>query len=272
MKHGIYTTILTIAGSDPSGGAGIQADIRTASLFGLYPLSVITALTSQNTLGVREVFPVDTEIVHSQLSTILSDVSPDAVKIGMLPSAETVESVAETIHEFQLGRIVADPVLHATSGASLSGSRLANTADAMKNLLFPKADVVTPNIPEAEIFLGHRINDINDAMDACVEFAEAFHCKSVLLKGGHLYDNGCCTDIFFDSFSGTLMQMPHSLISTTNLHGTGCVLSSSIASLLALDKPLHQAVAVAGRFLNNAIKAGKDFSLGKGNGPVYLLP
>lgn len=271
MKQGHYTSMLTIAGSDPSGGAGIQADIRTASLLNVYPLSVVTALTAQSTMGVDLVDAVKPETLSAQLNTLLDDIKPDSVKTGMLPSEKAVEIVAETIHKYGLEKVVVDPVLKATSGASLSGKNSSRTVSAMKDILFPLADIVTPNIPEAELLLGHSIRDVNEAMDACVEFTEKFKCRSVLLKGGHRPSGRCCTDIFFDSKTQNLIQYPHSVVESSNLHGTGCVLSSSISSYLALGKSLPQAVAFAGQFLNQAISKGKEIRLGKGNGPVYLF-
>ena len=271
MKSDRYTTMLTIAGSDPSGGAGIQADIRTASLLGVHPLSTVTALTFQNTCGVSGYYPTDIRTLVAQIGTILSDIRPDAVKTGMIPSYLHAEAIGKAVKEHRLTNLVVDPVLSATSGGSISGDSL-HTMEAIKEYLLPLAEIVTPNIPEAELFLGHKIQNIEDAMGACVEFAERFSCNSVLLKGGHLPMYGTCTDIFFRCDTQELIQFPHSFIPSGNLHGTGCVLSSAIASFLASGKTPAQAVAFAGKFLHDAIYNGKDRKLGHGNGPLFLFP
>lgn len=249
---------LSIAGSDPSGGAGIQADIKAMTMNGVYAMSVITALTAQNTTGVFGILESTTEILKLQIEAVLKDIVPDAVKIGMIPSVELINVIADALKFFEAKNIVLDPVMISTSG-----SRLINT-DAVSVLtekLFPLATVVTPNIPEAEVISGMKINDDKDIKRIAKYIADKFGC-SVLLKGGHgvnaandlLYSDGK-----FHWFNGNRIDNP-------NTHGTGCTLSSAIAANLAKGFGLSESVKKAKEYISGALSAGLD--LGTGSGPL----
>ena len=266
MTAASYHTMLTIAGSDPSGGAGIQADIKTASALGVYAMSVITAVTAQNTCGVTGFEAVSLPMLRSQLTAVLSDIRPGAVKIGMIPSAAHVRVIAEAIGEYDLKHVVLDPVLVATSGDALSEG---DTVQTLLHSLAPHAEIITPNIPEAEALTSIKITDLHSCIgcaDGLLGFSGA---KSVLLKGGHGADPGEIIDIFIDADHKSLLT--HRRIDTPNTHGTGCTLSSAIASLLALGYDRHAAVVRGVEWLGAAIEAGANKSIGHGQGPVNHL-
>lgn len=251
-------TVLTIAGSDCSGGAGIQADIKTITAHKHYAMSAITALTAQNTTGVYDVFESTPAFVENQLDCIFKDIFPDAIKIGMVSNKEIILSIAKKLKEYNAKNIVVDPVMVATSGSSLMKD---GTVETLQNELFPLATVITPNIPEAEVLCGFEINDTTD-MEKAVEKISMENKCAVLLKGGHLTnsaDDLLCVNGEKKWFKGERFQ-------TDNTHGTGCTLSSAIASNLASGFSLEESVKNGKAYITGALKANLD--LGKGNGPV----
>jgi hydroxymethylpyrimidine/phosphomethylpyrimidine kinase len=255
--------VLSIAGSDCSGGAGIQADIKTCSEFGVYCMTVITAVTAQNPAGVARVDYVGADMLRSQLECIASSLRPDAIKTGMLPCAEGVEIVADFIERNKWENVVVDPVLKATSGGSLSGNSQP-TAEAAKRLLFPLATVVTPNIPELYSLSGLKNNVGTD--EAAREFMSRHQINAVLVKGGHS-DGDECTDSLYYS-NGTESSFSAIRIDSDHTHGTGCTLSSAIACGLASGKSLDESVALAKRFITGAIRRGLSYRLFPANGPL----
>ena len=251
-------TFLTIAGSDPSGGAGIGADIKTASAFGVYGMSVITAVTVQNTLGVSGVYELAPQAVREQLEAVFSDIFPDCVKIGMCVNAGIISEIADQLDKYNPKNVVLDTILISSSGRKLISD---DAASIMAQTLFPRSDIITPNCPEAEYLTGIKISAETDMENAAKSLYEKYGC-GVLLKGGHL--NGC--DILYD---GTAHFYPHVLINNKNTHGTGCTLSSALACSLACGKTPEQAAAEAIEYVTGAIADGMD--LGKGNGPLNHL-
>jgi len=252
-------TVLTVAGSDSGGGAGIQADLKTITLLGSYGASVITALTAQNTRGVSGIHGVPPEFVEEQLTAVLSDIPVSVVKTGMLYSSPVIEVVSAKLREFGRRIVVVDPVMIATGGASLiDGSAMS----AMRNRLFPLTYLLTPNIPEAEKLTGLTIAD-EAAMEEAARQIHRLGVRNVLVKGGHLPE-GTSVDILFDGRTFTRFHAPRVL--SRNTHGTGCTLASAIASFLAQGEPLHLAVARAKEFVTSAIRLATP--LGKGHGPV----
>lgn len=262
MKH--YNKVLTIAGSDSGGGAGIQADIKTISACGCYAACAITAVTVQNTLGVNAVSAVPTDIIEGQIEAVLSDIGADAVKIGMLHSSEVVRAVRKMLDRFHAENVVLDPVMVSTSGHRLIEEEAI--ASLIADLL-PRARVITPNIPEAEILLGGEKLECQKALpDAARKLAD--RCgASVLLKAGHLTEEKL-VDIFYDAEDGKLYELPSARIHTKNTHGTGCTLSSAFASMLAGGMALPEAAAAAKDYINGAIIAGAEYEIGHGFGPV----
>jgi hydroxymethylpyrimidine/phosphomethylpyrimidine kinase len=259
-----YKTALTIAGSDSSGGAGIQADIKTFSSLGCYAMSVITALTAQNTTGVRAIHAVPPEFAAEQLEAIFTDIPPDSVKIGMLYSAELIETVARMLTKHRARNIVLDPVMAAQSGDSLLKEE---AVEALKTHLMPMASVITPNLPEAEILLGSHITNIAGMEKAAGDLAQ-FGSESILVKGGHL-EGDESTDILFIPSRNRLVHIRGVRVKTRNNHGTGCTLSSAISSFLAHGLPLEEAVLKAKDYLTSAMEAGAAYEIGKGHGPVH---
>lgn len=253
---------LTIAGSDSSGGAGIQADIKTMSALGVYAESVVTALTAQNTLGVSGVVATEPEFIRQQMDAVFEDIRPDAVKIGMLPTAGAVHAVAEGLRAWDAPIAVVDPVMVATSGAALA----EGGAVAALNELLPLAHVATPNIPEAEVLSGMRIESRQGMLQAAHAILDSKGCAAVLVKGGHLA--GTASDVLVQR-SGAETWFESERIETKNTHGTGCTLSSAIAAYLAKGEELQNAVRLAKRYLTRAIK--QNPGLGKGHGPVNHL-
>lgn len=251
-------TALTIAGSDSSGGAGIQADLKTMCCLGVYGMSAVTALTAQNTTGVADIFEVSPEFLQKQLDCVFSDIYPDAVKTGMLSDERLISVIAETLKKYNAGNIVVDPVMVATSGSRLIKQEAVNS---LSELLFPIADLITPNIPEAEILGDMKILSKADMELVSRKISEKYGC-SVLCKGGHSVEDS--NDVLFHN--GNIIWYEGIKIDNPNTHGTGCTLSSAIASFLALGKGLESSVALAKEYLSGAIKAGLD--LGKGSGPL----
>ena len=265
MKH--YTTVLTIAGSDSGGGAGIQADIKTISALGCYATTAITAITVQNTVGVEAVHPVPVDFVKGQIEAVLSDIGADAVKIGMLQSAEIVQAVAEMLRKYKVGNVVLDPVMVSTSGHRLIEEE---AIDTLRRELIPLARVITPNIPEAEILLGGEEIRSQASLPEMATRLSASCGVSVLLKAGHLSEDEL-TDILYDKETDKLLQLTSKRIRTRNTHGTGCTMSSALAASLAKGETLQQAASSAKTFISNAIIAGADYEIGHGHGPVQFL-
>lgn len=257
-----YKAVLSIAGSDSGGGAGIQADIKSISANGAYAATVITATTAQNTQGVADIYGLPISHIKAQLEAVLSDIEFGAVKIGMLHSSEVIEVVASTLKAYDIKKIVLDPVMVATSGDKLIGNE---AIDTLKEFL-PHTYLITPNIPEAELLIGHQI-DLLNMQSSVQEIAEKFSV-SVLLKGGHLEAKDIMTDMLYIKESTKLVIINNKTVNTKNTHGTGCSLSSSIATYLALGLELEEAVVKSCTYLNEAIESGKDKVLGKGNGPI----
>lgn len=250
--------LLTVAGSDPSGGAGIQADLKTFAAHGVYGMSVITALTAQNTTGVYGIADIDPAFVAMQIDCVFNDIRPDAVKIGMVSRADTIEAIAERLHAHRTAHIVIDPVMVATSGSRL----LAPEAmDMLVSRLLPMAEVITPNIPEAEVLWGHPITSPADMEAAAGEIAERIG-TAVLLKGGH--DISTANDLLYSRHA--LRWIEGHRINNSNTHGTGCTLSSAIACRLGMGQPLEQSVRHAKAYVTGALRAMLD--LGQGSGPL----
>lgn len=259
-------TALTIAGSDCSGGAGIQADIKTMTANGVYAMSVITALTAQNTLGVQGIFEVTPEFVGAQLDAIFEDIRPDAVKIGMVSSVSIIDIIVEKLKQYKVKTVVVDPVMVATSGSKLIKD---DAVEALKTKLFPLATVITPNIPEAEVLSGMQITSEDDMENAARHIAQAHGC-AVLCKGGHLTDQasaGAAND--FLHHSQVSMWFHGQRIAHDNTHGTGCTLSSAITASLAKGHDLETAIRMAKVYIEGALSAG--LNLGHGNGPVHHM-
>jgi len=251
-------TVLTIAGSDSSGGAGIQADLKTFTAFGVFGMSVITALTAQNTLGVQGIYDIPEGFIKKQLDSIFTDMGASAVKIGMLSSIKTIHTVAEKMREYEVRNIILDPVMVAKSGDLLLEK---NAVDALTVELFPLALIVTPNLPEAKVLTGIEVTDVT-TMETAAEHILRLGPQNVLIKGGHL--SGKAVDVFFDGKKFTRFESAH--IETQNTHGTGCTLSSAIAAGIALGKPLIEAVSNAKEYITEAIRY--SLSIGKGYGPL----
>ena len=250
--------VLTIAGSDSGGGAGIQADLKTFSAFGVYGMSVITAVTAQNTLRVNGITGIPPKFVGLQFESVLADIGADGVKTGMLYTPEIVQIVAHKIHKSRIPHVVVDPVLVAKDGSSLLERR---AIDVLKHDLFPLATVVTPNIPEAELFADMPIQSLDDMKEAAQIMVNR-GCRAVLIKGGHL--EGQAVDILFDGDVFSSWTSPR--IETRNTHGTGCTLSAGIVANLVQGKSLKQAVGISKMFVTKAIQ--NALSLGKGQGPL----
>ena len=258
-----YATVLTIAGSDSGGGAGIQADIKAISATGGYAASAITAITVQNTLGVQQVFPVPTDILSAEIDAVLSDIGADAVKIGMLHSGEVVSVVADQLQRFAIKNIVLDPVMVSTSGHRL----IEDTAiDSLKQLLIPLARVITPNIPEAEVLLGEKITSQKELPDAARRLSRNGSI-SVMMKAGHLQDD-YLVDYFYNAETDCVTPLCSKRILTPNTHGTGCTLSSAMASFLAQGLSLDDAAKAAKEYISAAIESGAEYEIGHGHGPV----
>lgn len=251
-------TALTIAGSDSSGGAGIQADIKTMTVNGVFAMSAITALTAQNTTGVFDILEVPPRFLEEQIDAVFTDIYPDAVKIGMVSSAELIGVIAKKLKEYKAEKVVVDPVMVATSGARLLKD---DAVDALCNQLLPLAELVTPNIPEAEILSGIKINCGKDMENASEIIGRKYGC-SVLCKGGHSINDA--NDYLWHRGGGSWLEGKR--INNPNTHGTGCTLSSAIAANLAKGQPIELAVKNAKAYLSGALADMLD--LGKGSGPM----
>lgn len=251
-------TCLTIAGSDSSGGAGIQADLKTMTVNGVYAMSVITALTAQNTQGVTGILDVSPEFITEQMDAVFTDIYPDAIKIGMVSSPEIVEAIAASLEKYKAKNIVLDPVMVATSGAKLLKEE---AMDSLINRLIPLADVITPNIPEGEILAGMKITNEDQMIKAAEKIGKKYDC-AVLLKGGHRVNDA--NDLLYRD--GEFKWFRSERIDNPNTHGTGCTLSSAIGANLAKGYDIDQAIEMAKDYLTGALRAGLD--LGKGSGPL----
>lgn len=262
MARAATAAALTIAGSDSGGGAGIQADLKAFSARGVYGASAITAVTAQNTRAVTAIYPLPPGMIRAQIDAVLSDISIQAVKIGMLGTADATRAVAEALQGFT-GKVVLDPVMIAKSGDALLSD---DAVSALVQLLLPQADLLTPNLPEAARLLG--TGEARNAAEAVAQGRSICErgAKAVLMKGGHAHGPDC-EDILVTPGSITVFSAPR--IATRNTHGTGCTLSSAIAAELAKGKPLDEAVGTAHRWLHGAIVAADRLNIGAGHGPVH---
>ncbi len=251
-------TALSIAGSDSSGGAGIQADIKTMTANGVYAMTAITALTAQNTTGVTGIMEVTPEFLAQQLDSIFTDIRPDAVKIGMVSSSALIETIAEKLKEYKAENIVVDPVMVATSGSKLISD---DAIETLKTYLLPISSVLTPNIPEAEVLSGMKVETEEDMILAAKKISETYHC-AVLCKGGHQLNDA--NDLLYRE--GEYKWFYGKRINNSNTHGTGCTLSSAIASNLAKGYDMDESVKRAKDYISGALAAMLD--LGKGSGPM----
>jgi hydroxymethylpyrimidine/phosphomethylpyrimidine kinase len=266
--------VLTIAGSDSGGGAGLQADLKVFTALGAYGMSVITAITAQNTLGVTRIQDIDLDVIEAQIDAVILDIGVDVVKIGMLASPQIVQTVAKALRRHGVQRIVLDPVLRATSGASLGGD---DTAQAMIAELFPMATLITPNMEEASLLLGRDITAPGDFKMAAQELLE-MGPQAVLIKGGHLdATHTQITDFLMwktleDDLEVTqAKEFKHYRVNTLNTHGTGCSLASAIATYLADGHDLSHAVAKAISYVEAGLEAGRFLSIGEGPGPLWHM-
>ncbi len=251
-------TALTIAGSDSSGGAGIQADIKTMTMHGVYAMSVITALTAQNTMGVKGILEVTPEFLDLQLEAVFSDIMPDAVKLGMVSSIPLIEKIAEKLRKYEIEAVVVDPVMVSTSGSRLLSE---DAIDTLREELLPLAAVITPNIPETEVLAHMPVHSAKDMETAAVQIFDRYRC-AVLCKGGH--GKSDANDLLVTE--GGMTWFEGRRIDTGNTHGTGCTLSSAIAANLAKGRTLEVAVRGAKEYISAALEDGLD--LGHGSGPL----
>lgn len=259
-----YKRALTIAGSDPSGGAGIQADLKTFSACGCYGMTVITAVVDENTIGVTDVHPIPVPFVSGQIKSVLDDIGADAIKIGMLHSSELIRAVKETLLKYNVSNIVLDPVMVATSGDKLLQDEAIET---LKNELIPYVRVITPNIPEAEILIGQKITNQYD-LPLIVKDLSFNRSVSVLLKAGHLTEDNL-VDVFYNAETDEVIELSSERIQTRNTHGTGCTFSSAVASFLAHGLSLNDSIRRAKEYMAKAIIVGAEYEIGKGHGPVH---
>lgn len=262
--------ILSIAGSDSGGGAGIQADLKTMTALGCHAMTAITAITAQNTLGVTAIQPIDLSVVRAQIDAVFSDIGVDSVKVGMLANAEIVHAVSESMQKWKPQYLVVDPVLRATSGADLGGD---GVVDSMVDELFPLATLITPNLFEASAILGRSITKANQLVDAGKDMI-AKGVKAVLLKGGHLEDDLAeLVDVlvYQDKQEIKVREYCHPRIETKNTHGTGCTLSSAIASYLAQGFELEDSVGKGIDYVQAGLRGASSLKLGAGHGPLWHM-
>lgn len=251
--------VLSIAGSDPSGGAGIQADIKTITAHKHYAMAVIVSLTAQNTTAVSGVLNCSPEFVEAQIDSVLSDITPDAIKLGMLSNADIMRSVAKMLKKYNCTNIILDPVMVATTGGRLMDE---SALEVYTKELFNLASVVTPNLPEASALSGMEIKNMDDMKAAAIKISN-YGCKSVLIKGGHLQEDAA-VDLLYEN--GEFSQFCVPKVDTNNTHGTGCTLSSAIACNIASGLSINQSVKHAKEYVTNALKSG--LVIGHGNGPI----
>lgn len=257
-----YPVILSIAGSDCSGGAGIQADIKTISALGSYAASVVTAVTVQNTLGVQAVHILPAEIVRGQIEAVMDDLMPDALKIGMIADPSVVRVIADCLLKYRPRHVVYDPVMVSTSGRKLMDEVAIH---AIKEQLFPLVSLITPNLDEVEVLTAHKPSTVEEMQQAARQLSQRYG-TSVLVKGGHLSGE----EMIDVLHSGTETYLyKEKKIESAHLHGTGCTLSSAIATHLAQGFPMNEAVAKSKHYVTLAIEAGKELEIGQGNGPLW---
>ena len=257
--------VLSVAGSDSSGGAGIQADIKAISALGGYAATAITAITVQNTLGVQAVHPVAAELVGQQMQAVMEDLQPDAIKIGMTGNVEIIYEIVRILRRYSPRKVVFDPVMVSTSGHSLMTDE---ALEAIRTKLIPKVTLVTPNLHETEVLLQQPVQTIDEMEDAACRLFEKYHC-AFLIKGGHLTGHEMC-DVLYDGKELNIFGGRR--IHSANLHGTGCTLSSAIATFLAQGSSLYEAVEQAKEYICCDIEAGKNLRIGQGNGPLWHFP
>ncbi|WP_318309242.1 bifunctional hydroxymethylpyrimidine kinase/phosphomethylpyrimidine kinase [Flagellimonas crocea] len=262
MKAYTYPSVLAIAGFDGSGGAGIQADIKTISALGCYATTVLTALPVQNTQGVRKIYPIPVEAVGHQIEAIMDDIRPAAIKIGMVHTPQLVATISRTLGKYRKVPIVFDPVMVATSGHRLIEEA---TIDALVEQLLPIATIITPNMDEAALLAKMEVRTLEE-MRIAGERIKDMGCNSILMKGGH-QETAKITSLFFDRHEGCF-PFETTKIKTNNIHGSGCTLSSAIASYLAQGETLYNAVASGQSYVHDAIDSGKNVRTGRGNGPL----
>lgn len=261
-----HPVILSIAGSDCSGGAGIQADIKTISALGGYAATAITAVTVQNTLGVSNVLAMSPEIVHEQIVAVMEDLQPMTIKIGMVNDIRIVRVIAECLQKYAPEYVVYDPVMVSTSGRKLMAD---DAIEEIKKTLLPLVTLATPNLDEAAVLTGKKIQNIQDMQLAAKQLTDEYQ-TGFLIKGGHLAGDKMC-DLLHTSES-IYHIYEEEKVETDNLHGTGCTLSSSIATYLAKGYPMREAIQLAKAYITQAIIAGKDLHIGHGNGPLWHFP
>ncbi len=258
-----YHSVLTIAGSDCSGGAGIQADIKTISALGCYAASAITAVTVQNTCGVTGIHPIPASYVKAQIDAVMTDIKPKAIKIGMINDVEIVNAIATSIKEYKPESVVFDPVMVSTSGCKLIEDM---AVEAIKKKLIPLSKIITPNLSEAMVLTGEDISDTRSMIVAGKKILE-LGCHAVLIKGGHLSGNDMY-DVLCINDDKTPYIYTASKIQSKNTHGTGCTLSSAIAAFLSMGETLPNAVSKAKDYVHKGILNGKDINIGNGHGPL----
>lgn len=259
-----YHRALTIAGSDSGGGAGIQADLKTFSALGCYGMTVITALTAQNTVSVTGIQAVPPDFIALQMDAVMTDIGADAVKIGMLHSPEVIRTVAKCLQKYDCSNIVLDPVMVTRNGDKLLQD---DAVQALKESLFPMATVITPNLAEASILLDREVTGISQMESACRDLAD-LGCDRVFLKGGALEGTNS-VDLFYDRKVDEILKLESLRVDTRNSHGTGCTISSAIASCLAKGMELSAAVRDAKAYIDGALRGGADVKIGSGHGPVH---
>ena len=264
-----YPIVLSIAGSDSSGGAGIQADLKAFSALGVYGATAITAITAQNTQGVNSQFALDPQMVYDQIAAVMDDIEPSVVKIGMLSNTAIVEAVAKALHDYKPSFIILDPVIVSSTGHRLLSIEAQET---IKEKLIPIADLLTPNIPEMKALTDFSLSSLEEKKEAAQQLFN-LGAKAILLKGGH-EEGEVKTDVLFvsqqttDNGQQTLSMFTSETVVTKNTHGTGCTLSSAIAAFIARGLPLEDAISEAKNYVTEAIRAGADINIGKGIGPV----
>ena len=269
-----YYRLLTIAGSDSGGGAGIQADLKTFAALECYGMSVICTLTAQNTQAVTGIYPVSPEFISLQIDAVMEDIGVDAVKIGMLHSPEVIITVTERLKYYRTPNIVVDPVMVSTGGDKLLQD---DAVDALKTILFPIASVITPNLPEAAILLNQPVEALLEADSSQLETAcknlSVFGAQAVVLKGGHAISRfkseNRILDLLYTTKNDRISRFESKRIDTRNTHGTGCTLSSAIAAQLAKGNSLEDAVMQAKTYITEALEAGSAYQIGNGHGPVH---
>ena len=258
------TIVLTIAGSDSSGGAGIQADIKAISALGSFAASAITSITAQNTLGVQGIHPIPTDTVRQQIEAVMDDLHPEAVKIGMVCDKDIARTIAECLEKYHPKWVVYDPVMVSTSGHKLMTD---DTIETIRQELMPRTTLITPNLHEARILTGHELNTVEDMEKHAEVLSQTLRC-SVLIKGGHLEGGEMC-DILYDATEARCFRYTAPKIESQNLHGTGCTLSSSIATKLSQGHSMKEAIALAKDYVTKVIDAAKDMHIGHGHGPLW---